>query len=321
MLLMNIKKKESMSLKELKQSKYLVGIYLDKVENDGNFAACLHSIANQTNPVDLVILANNLDSSELELVKELAEKPYVSYIERDEKGQAITKRIDSEKGVNYTIIETEKLNLSKVFNKVFNLALENGYEGISIAEAEDGYSVKWFEIADAYIQENPEISIFMPVIRNVVNGAFSGVMNESPWVEGMSEEAGKFDLNLLQRFNCANPLGAVYKVSAVDEYAEKVDSESRPMKESMKLSHYYEFFLRMIYDDVKIMTIPRIGYELKVTNKDYFSDASCKVPQNLAILPVEKGGITQEEARFWFELAKKEFFYDDDRKKVYELPA
>jgi hypothetical protein len=310
-----------MNLKELKQSKYLVGIYLDEVQNDDSFASCLHSIANQTIPVDLVILANGLDSTKLDSIKQLAEKPYVTYLERDEQNQTITKRIDSEKSVNYTIIETEKLNLSKVFNKVFNLALENGYEGISIAEAEDGYSVSWFEIADRYIQENPEVSIFMPVIRNAVNGAFSGVMNESPWVEGMSEEAGKFDLNLLQRFNCANPLGAVYKVSAVDEYAEKIDNESRPMKESMKLSHYYEFFLRMIYDDVKIMTIPRIGYELKVLNKDYFSDASCKVPQSLAILPVEKGGMTQEEARFWFELAKKEFFYDEDRKKAYELSA
>lgn len=319
---MNTKKKESMSLKESKQSKYLVGIYIDQLEKDNNLAACLYSLANQTLPVDVVLFTKDLSTEDVSLIKQLAEKPFVSYIERDEQNQVVDKRIDSEKSVNYTIIETsEVMNLSKIFNTIFNLALENGYEAISIAEPEDGYSVKWFETADRYMIENTDIAIFTPIIRNMVNGAFSGVMNESPWVEGMSEEAGKFDLNLLQRFNCANPLGAVYRVESINEYAEKTDSTSKPMKESMKLSHYYEFFLRMIYDDVKIMTIPRMGYEIKTVNKDYFTDSSCKIPQNLAIIPEGKGGMNPDEARFWFELAKKEFFYDEDRNKVYELSA
>ena len=305
-----------MNSKESKQSKYLVGIYLDKLEKDNNFASCLHSLANQTMPVDVVLFAKGLTAEEISHIKELADKPFATYIERDEQGQ------DSENSVNYSIIEADKtLNFSQIFNQLFNLALENGYEAISIAEPEDGYSVKWFEIADKYMEENSEVAIFSPIIRNIVNGAFSGVMNESPWVEGMSEEAGKFDLNLLQRFNCLNPLGAVYRVSAIEEYAENKDGLSKPMKESMKLSHYYEFFLRMIYDDVKVMTIPRIGYEIKMVNKDYFTDSTCKVPQNLAMFPEDKGGITPDEARFWFELAKKEFFYDDDRNKIYELSA
>lgn len=311
-----------MNSKESKQSKYLVGIYLDKLEKDNNFASCLHSLANQTMPVDVVLFAKGLTAEEISHIKELADKPFATYIERDEQGQVSEKRIDSENSVNYSIIEADKtLNFSQIFNQLFNLALENGYEAISIAEPEDGYSVKWFEIADKYMEENSEVAIFSPIIRNIVNGAFSGVMNESPWVEGMSEEAGKFDLNLLQRFNCLNPLGAVYRVSAIEEYAENKDGLSKPMKESMKLSHYYEFFLRMIYDDVKVMTIPRIGYEIKMVNKDYFTDSTCKVPQNLAMFPEDKGGITPDEARFWFELAKKEFFYDDDRNKIYELSA
>lgn len=309
-----------MNLKESKQSNYLVGIYLDKLEKESNLASCLYSLANQTLPVDVVLFAKGLTAEEITLVQNLIDHPFVSFIERDENDQVSDKRINSENGANCKIIEvSENMNLSKIFNKVFNLALENGYEAISLAEQEDGYSVKWFEIADKYMQENSDVSIFTPIMRNVVNGAFSGVMNESPWMEGMSEEAGKFDLNLLQRFNCVNPLGAVYRVEAINEYAEKKDGESKPMKESMKISHYYEFFLRMIYDDVKVMTIPRIGYEIKMVNKDYFTDSSCKVPQNLAIIPEDKGGTSPDEVKFWFELAKKEFFYDDDRNKAYEL--
>ena len=311
-----------MNLKELKQSKYLVGIYIDTIANDNNLATCFHSIANQTLSVDLLILTNGLTSEQVTYVKGLAEKPYASYIERDEAGAVSEKRIDSEKAVNYTLVELDSsINFSKVFNTVFNAAKDNEYEGISLIEPQDGYSVKWFEVADIYSRENKDVAIFTPLIRNISGGAFSGVMNESPWVEGMAEEAGKFDTNLLQRYNCANPLGALYVIDKISESSEVDDATLKvlPMKESIKLSHYYEFFLRMVYDDVKVMTIPRIGYEIKMSHVEKFTDSSCKLPNDLAALSVENGGMSHDEARFWFELAKKEFFHEEDRKKVYEL--
>lgn len=315
-----------MNLKESKQSKYLVGLYVNELTKDNNLAACLYSIANQTLPVDLVIFAQDLNSEDLNTLKSLAEKPFLVTIGRDEQGQAVENKIESNKGANYQIIEVNSvMGFSKIFNEVFNLALENGYDGISLVEPEDGYSVKWFEIADKYSEENPSIGIFAPLIRNTTGGVFSGVMNESCWVEGMAEEAGKFDLNLLQRYNCLNPLGAVYKVHTILEHSDKEgenkDGRAIPMKESIKLSHYYEFFLRMIYDAVPMMTVPRMGYELKFTKKESFQDSSCKIPQDLVMLAPDKGGITQDEARFWFELAKKEFFHEEDRKKIYEPSA
>ena len=316
---MNTKTKESMNLKELKQSKYLVGIYLEQNSIDSNLASCLYSIANQTLPVDLLIFTNNYTDEQTARLKELIDKPYISYIERDEQGQAVERVLESEKALNHLIINLEEsINFPKFFNALINKANEAGYEAVSIAEYEDGYSVRWFEVADKYMTENPEVSIFVPLIKNIVSGAFSGIMNEACWMEGMSEEAGKFDLGLLQKYNCVNPLGAVYRISSVLEYSESISGAYKPIKESIKLSHYYEFFLRMIYDDVKIMTVPRIGYEVKISNKDSFSDSSCKIPQNISSMSQEKGGINQQEASFWFELAKKEFFYDEDRNKVYE---
>ena len=309
-----------MNLKESKQSKYLLGMYINNLAKDNNLASCLHSIANQTLPVDLVIFTDGLSADDVNSIKELAEKPFVSIVERDEQGQSIEKKIESEKRVNYQLIEVDaSMNFSKIFNTIFNAALENGYEGISLVEPEDGYSVKWFEIADKYSQENPSVGVFTPLIRNVAGGAFAGLMNEACWVEGQAEEAGKFDLNMLQRYNCLNPLGALYKVQPILEYSEKrEDGTAAPMKESMKLSHYYEFFLRMIYDAVPVMNVPRIGYELRATRKDSFQDSTCKIPQDLAALPPDRGGLTPDEGRFWFELAKKEYFHDEDRKKIYE---
>ena len=163
-------------------------------------------------------------------------------------------------------------------------------------------------------------------MRNSINGTFTGLLNEAAWAEGMAEEAGKVDVNLLMRYNCVNPLGAVYKVSAIEEYSEcerddkqaPIPGTLRPMKESMKLTHYYEFFLRMIYNDLKVMTIPRLCYELKIVRKEVFTDSTCKLPQDITAYPKERGGISNEEGRFWFELAKKEYFFDEDRKKTYE---
>lgn len=308
-----------MNLKLSKQSKYLVGMYINELAKDNNLAACLHSIANQTLPVDLVIFAQGLTAEELLTVKNLAENPYLITISRDDKGQAVENKIDSTIGVNCEIIEVESpMNLSKIFNTTFNMAKDNGYEGISLVEPEDGYSVTWFEIADIYSEENPSIGIFAPLIRNMSGGIFAGIMNESPWVENMAEQAGRYDLNMLQRYNCLNPLGSVYKIKQILEHSEALENGTvAPMKESMKLSHYYEFFLRMIYDAVEATTIPRMGYELRTSRKQSFQDSTCKIPQDLSILPPDRGGITPDEGRFWFELAKKEYFYDEDRHKTF----
>ena len=148
---------------------------------------------------------------------------------------------------------------------------------------------------------------------------FSGLLNEAPWAEGLAEEAGKADLNLLSRFNCIVPVSAMFRIGLISEYCEKKeDGKYYPFKESIKLSHYYEFMMRMIYNDVKAMCVPRIGYEFKVRGNDPFKHTYCKIPSNIGQIPIEKGGMTPKEGKFWMDLAKKEYFFDEDRKKVYE---
>lgn len=310
-----------MSLKKSKQSKYLVGLYISELPKDNNLASCLYSIANQTTSVDLVILTNGLSDEDISTVETIATAPFITVQEKGDDGNIASKRIDSAKGANFEIVRLdEPMNFAQLFNHVFNMASDLGYELVSFAEQDDSYSARWFETVDKYSQENPEVGIFAPLIRNTVSGVFAGTMNESSWVEGMAEKAGEFDLNLLQRFNCLSPLGAVYKIQPILEYSEKSEDQNRalPMKESMKLSHYYEFFLRFIYNAVPIVTIPRFGYELRAVNKNSFHDSSCKIPQNLTALSPDNGGVSPDEARYWFEIAKKEFFYDEDRKKAYE---
>jgi len=313
-----------MSLKESKQSNCLVAMYLYEMPLEQSLAECLYSLSEQTKSIDLVIFTHGLSDEKIANIQSIASKPFLTLSKRAENGEVIVEKIESTKTLSYSIEKCDKpLNFSKIFNKTFNLALENGYEMISLAEAEDSFSNKWFALSEQYATENPEISVLLPLMRNSINGTFSGLLNEAAWAEGMAEEAGKVDINLLMRFNCINPLGAVYKVEPIKEYSEldKDGKTFRPMKESIKLSHYYEFFLRMIYNDLKVMTIPRVGYDLRIVRKEVYTDSTCKLPQDITMYPADRGGVTPEEGRYWFELAKKEYFFDEDRKKAYEQTA
>jgi hypothetical protein len=309
--------KESKSLKATNNN-ILVGLYLDKIRHEGQVAECLYGLSNQTHPIDVVVLDAGLSDKEVEALMKIASKPSIKTVKADAEGKVVEEIIESENSVDIKLVKTEVSNFSKVFNTLFNLAVSGGYEAFSVIEVDDAISAGWYNIANVYMQENSEIGFFLPMIRNFQNGALTGLMNEACWAEGISEEAGKFDMNLLLRFNCANPLGGVFRVSSLEEYSEDKDGRLCPMKESIKISHYYEFFLRMIYNDVKMMTIPRVGYDFRVNNVQEFSHASSKVPSNITAIPSDKGGISAQEASFWVELAKKEYFFDEDRNKVYE---
>lgn len=314
---MNTKMKESKNLKASKNN-ILVGIYLDRIKHEGQLSECFFGLANQKHPIDVVILNGGMSDEEVKALDKIAKKPVIKTVKTNEDGSVSEEVISSENSLNFNLVDTGVSNFSKIFNDIFNIAIENEYEAFSIVEVEDSIGANWYSMASKYMSENDDVSIFLPMMRNFQNGALSGLMNEACWAEGIAEEAGKFDMKLLLRFNCANPLGGVYRVEEIKEYSEEKEGRFLPMKESLKLSHYYEFFLRMIYNDIKVMTVPRVGYDFVVVNVDEFRPSTSKIPSNITSIPSDKGGITADEASFWLELAKKEYFFDEDRNKVYE---
>lgn len=308
--------KESKSLKASKNN-ILVGIYLDKIFHEGQLAECLFGLASQTYPIDVVILDGGLTDKDLEILTKVAKEPSIKVLRTNEEGIPVEEIIKSEKGVSFSLIKTGVSNFSKIFNDVFNTARDGEYEAFSLVEVEDSVGANWYSVANTYMAENDEVGFFLPMIKSFKNGGLTGLMNEASWAEGMSEEPGKFDMNLLLKFNCANPLGALYRVSAIEEYSEEKDGRLCPMKESIQISHYYEFFLRMAYNDVKMMTVPRIGYEFRVNDVKEFHHSSSKVPNNISLISEDEGGMSQEKVSFWVELSKKEYFFDEDRCKTF----
>lgn len=308
--------KESKNLKVLKNN-ILVGLYLEEPFHDGQLAECIYSLANQKQPVDVVILDGGLSDKSIEFLNKTAENPSIKILKTDKDGNPAEEIIKSDNSLEFDLVKIDADNFSKVYNDLFNISLERGYDYFSIIEVGDAVGSNWYKIASVYMEENEDVGFFFPMVRSFKNGVLTGLMNEASWAEGLSEEAGKFDMNLLLRFNCANPLGAIYRVSDVMEYSEQKDGRYCPMKESIKISHYYEFFLRMAYNDVKMMTVPRVGYDFRINDNNEFKHTSSKIPNNLTTLPKEKGGMNSKETSFWVELAKKEYFFDEDRCKAF----
>ena len=80
-------------------------------------------------------------------------------------------------------------------------------------------------------------------------------------------------------------------------------------KPSMRLTFVYEFLLRLTYNSVKIMTIPRIGYK------------HMNLREGSIFWNYKNGSepITEDEVSFWVESAKKEHFFTNDRNINYEV--
>lgn len=313
-----------MSLKQYKKSNTLIVAYLRELPTLENLHEFLYSVTMQKHSTDLLLLYSNLSPEHMNVLQGVIDKPTIQIQKPNPKfdSENPSKHPETIKEssaaifpLNVVLQEVEVSTFSEIFNIGFQSAQENGYEFLSIAEPEDVYSTYWIDTALKYATEKPNVGIFTPIIRNVVFGAFQGYYNEAPWAEGLAEEAGKYDQNLLLKFNCLSPLGVVVRMSSLLESEDTIEEREGklfPMKKHIKLASPYEFFLRMSYNDIEIMNIPRLGYEQRIYRRDEYLPTTCKLPQNLVQIPQEKGGMTQQEAQFWQKKATDAYFIEED---------
>jgi len=170
-------------------------------------------------------------------------------------------------------------------------------EYFSILEFDDEYSNIWFKNFDEYLKHYPDVDMFLPLVVDTdEQGQFLGFTNEALWAMGFSEEQGYLDNNTLLKFQNFQVSGFIMKKEKFEEIG--------GMKPSIKLTFNYEFLLRATYNDTTIMTIPKVGY--KHTNQrtnSLFWDY--KYSNEILLSP--------DEAKFWVDTAKKEYFFTTDR--------
>jgi len=183
-----------------------------------------------------------------------------------------------------------------------NMGVENAkYEWVSILEFDDEYSSIWFKNVSKYINAYPDVYGFLPLVIDVDDkGVFAGFTNEATFAANMNTEIGYLTNEVLLNYQNFQSSGMVLNKKVFGDYGK--------FKNSIKLTFVYELLLRLTYNSVKLMTIPRIGY--KHTNMREGSVFwNYKHGENK---------ITDDEVSFWIDLAKKEHFFIEDREIKYE---
>jgi hypothetical protein len=197
--------------------------------------------------------------------------------------------------LEYKIISNESLT---DFCSQVNLGIENcDTEWFSILEVDDEYKKGWLNSTNTYINENPNVDVFLPIVRDInVEGKFLSFTNEATWAYGFTEKQGLLDNEALLEYQNFQISGGVYKTSIIKEYGS--------FKENIKLTFGYEFLLRLTHNNVTIMTIPKIGYQ----HVNFREDSLFWSYKNS-----EETKMSPNEVKFWLETAKKEFFFKNKR--------
>jgi glycosyltransferase involved in cell wall biosynthesis len=172
---------------------------------------------------------------------------------------------------------------------------------VSLFEFDDEYSSIWFKNVKNYIESFPQVQMFLPVVVETdEKGLFAGFTNEATFAANFSQEMGMLTNDTLQEYQNFQTAGSVFKKSIVEDFG--------GFKPSIKLTFIYEFLLRITYNSVSIMTIPRLGYkhvnlrEGSIFWNYKFGDSK----------------MVEDEVKFWIQTAKREYFFTDDRSIKYQ---
>jgi hypothetical protein len=195
----------------------------------------------------------------------------------------------------YKCIENKK---DTSFPSQVNIGIEEcDTEWFSILEIDDVYKPIWLKSILEYKNENTDVDVFLPIIKDInVEGNFLSFTNESTWAYGFAEKQGFLDNEVLLEYQNYQTSGGLFKT--------EVMKENSFFKENFKLTFIYELLLRLTHNKVKIMTVPKIGYQHVNFREDslfwnYKNDESSKLSEN--------------EVKFWLDAAKKEYFFKNNR--------
>jgi hypothetical protein len=169
----------------------------------------------------------------------------------------------------------------------------------AVLEYDDKFSPIWFTNVKEYIEKDVNSTFaFMPLteIVDYTTKIPFGYANEAVWATSFSDEIGYYDIQALEQYLNFNASGAVFKT---DDF-----KTLGMLKPSMKLVFWYEFLLRALYKGKKIFVIPKVGYY-------HIPNRPGSITNNYA------ENMSEKEADWWINLAKKEYYFVQDRNKTY----
>jgi hypothetical protein len=146
-----------------------------------------------------------------------------------------------------------------------------------------------------------DVDAFLPIVVDVDDKAvFAGFTNEATFAANITNEIGILSNEILQNFQN-------FQISGMIINKEKFLNIGG-LKSNIKLTFGYEFFLRLTHNSSRIMTIPKIGYK----------HMNLRLGSLFWNYKNSDDRLSADEVKFWIDSAKKEYFYNIERKINYE---
>ena len=242
-----------------------------------------------------------------ETVKEMLTSAVNSFVETSKNNPAelmfvgpkeMLDKVKEDQTVEAEYVENENTWFSAQINAAVKKVKTDYF---AILEYDDEFTPIWFDNVVKYINTGDDISVFLP-LTEVFDAEHKevgpvGYVNEAVWASSFSEKLGYFDNECLQDYLIFNTTGGVFRTKDFIEVG--------GLKESMKLSFWYEFLLRTLNKEKNVFVIPKVGYFHIVNRTGSLADEYAKT-------------MSERESEFWIELARKEYLYKKDRNKTYE---
>lgn len=191
------------------------------------------------------------------------------------------------------IYENENADSPYDFCSLVNQAV-GGTKWFSILEYDDTYTEIWFDNFKKYADAYNDVSVFIPLedLIDYEKKDFIGFGNEAVWASSFSKEIGFIDNESIQDFFDFYLTGSIFKTEDWEEIG--------GLKPSIKLTFWYEFLLRATYMGKRIFVIPKIGYTHNLGREG-------------SLIDTYKKTIDEEESKWWIDVAKKEYFFKEER--------
>jgi hypothetical protein len=200
---------------------------------------------------------------------------------------------------------SDKLEINFIVNKgetdfcsQVNLGIEKcDTEWFTILEVDDQFKSIWLKSMNDYQKIYSDVDVFLPIVKDINSeGKFVSFTNESAWAYGFTDMQGFIDNEVLLEYQNYQISGGLYRTQKI--------KDNGSLKENIKLTFGYEFLLRLTHNGVRVMTVPRVGYQHVNLREDslfwlYKND--------------ENSLLSENEVKFWLDSAKKEFFFKNKR--------
>lgn len=164
-----------------------------------------------------------------------------------------------------------------------------------IVEYDDTVMEYWPDVFERYEKEN-NAAVYMPIEAYLKDGRLVSFGNEISWSGSFANELGYIDLDCLKTYMGFNLTGSFIRTE--DFIA------AGGLKPSLKAAAWCEFLFRMCHNGYKVFVVPKLGYSHTVEREGSYMDEYAK-------------NVSAEEDEWLFKTAQQEYFFKEDRGKVF----